>query len=123
MSLRSSTGLLVLVSSLLGHLLQVTSYRLPLREPEGPARIEARDLLFMFFHVEIPSLQNSTLEPTWRQTGAKIASKSEPGRIPGGIGNSLFSKKLENLNPTIIVSASRSPPGLAPIVIIFANFC
>ena len=79
--------LLVLVSSLLGYILQVTSYRLPLREPEVPARIEYRDLFFMFFQVEVPSLENSTLEPIWRQPGAKMASKSESGGVPGVIEN------------------------------------
>ena len=63
-----STGLLVLVSSLLVYLLQVTSYRLPLREQEGQARIVSRDLFLMFFGL---LFQASKIQ-LWNQLGGDL---------------------------------------------------
>ena len=71
-----------------GYLLQ--SYRLPYREQEGHSRMELRDLFCVFLWVAVPSLQNPTLEPTWRQPDAKIASKSEPGRSQEASKTHLF---------------------------------
>ena len=94
-----STGLLGLVSSLLGHLLQVTSSRLPYREQEGHSKnsqIVLRDLFFMFFLDRFSNPPKSTFGPPWCQLGAQMTSKSEPKEGPGSHQKSISSKNLPN---------------------------
>ena len=89
-------------------LLRPTSYRLPPRDQEGHFqnfRIELRDFFscFLGWCSKPPKFDSgANLAPTWCQNGLKKWAWEGPGRHR----KLTFSKKLENLNPTIIYYTS-----------------